>query len=429
LSERLNVILILSDDQGSLDLGCYGADDLVTPHLDRLAASGVRFTDFYANAPICMPSRVSLLTGRDYPRGLLPGQGLRPDEITVAELLGRAGYRTALFGKWHLGYTPEMSPNAQGFDEFVGHLTGTLDAYSHFFYVEGVNRHVLRRNGESYQRPGKYLPDLLVEEATRFIDESGQDPFFLYLPFAIPHYPVQPRRQDRELYERSGMEDKRRVLYGAYLTTLDDCVGRVLAAVEARGLTDRTLVIFLSDHGHSTEERAFGGGGQAGPYRGHKQTLWEGGIRVPCIASCPGRIPAGQVRHQPAIAMDWLPTMAEFCDVPLPDDRPIDGRSLAAVLASDEAPPPHQRLHWVHYDGSFAVREGPWKLHSALEERWLSNLEADPGERVNLVEKELDRVRVMVGAHNRWLKEVAGNSGLIRRRGAQPSAASAAGSP
>ncbi len=429
MSERLNVILILSDDQGSLDLGCYGADDLVTPHLDRLAASGVRFTDFYANAPICMPSRVSLLTGRDYPRGLLPGQGLRPDEITVAELLGRAGYRTALFGKWHLGYTPEMSPNAQGFDEFVGHLTGTLDAYSHFFYVEGVNRHVLRRNGESYQRPGKYLPDLLVEEATRFIDESGQDPFFLYLPFAIPHYPVQPRRQDRELYERSGMEDKRRVLYGAYLTTLDDCVGRVLAAVEARGLTDRTLVIFLSDHGHSTEERAFGGGGQAGPYRGHKQTLWEGGIRVPCIASCPGRIPAGQVRHQPAIAMDWLPTMAEFCDVPLPDDRPIDGRSLAAVLASDEAPPPHQRLHWVHYDGSFAVREGPWKLHSALEERWLSNLEADPGERVNLVEKELDRVRVMVGAHNRWLKEVAGNSGLIRRRGAQPSAASAAGSP
>jgi arylsulfatase A-like enzyme len=429
LSQRLNVILILSDDQGSLDLGCYGADDLVTPHLDRLAASGVRFTDFYSNAPICMPSRVSLLTGRDYPRGLLPGQGLRPDEITAAELLRRVGYRTALFGKWHLGYTPEMSPNAQGFDEFVGHLTGTLDAYSHFFYVEGVNRHVLRRNGESYQRPGKYLPDLLVEEATRFIDESGQDPFFLYLPFAIPHYPVQPRRQDRELYERSGMEDKRRVLYGAYLTTLDDCVGRVLAALEARGLRERTLVIFLSDHGHSTEERAFGGGGQAGPHRGHKQTLWEGGIRVPCIASCPGRIPAGQVRHQPAIAMDWLPTIAEFCDVPLPDDRPIDGRSLAAVLASDEAPPPHQRLHWVHYDGSFAVREGPWKLHSALEERWLSNLEADPGERVNLVEKELDRVRVMVGAHNRWLKEVAGNSGLIHRRGAQPSAASGAGSP
>jgi arylsulfatase A-like enzyme len=429
LSQRLNVILILSDDQGSLDLGCYGADDLVTPHLDRLAASGVRFTDFYSNAPICMPSRVSLLTGRDYPRGLLPGQGLRPDEITAAELLRRVGYRTALFGKWHLGYTPEMSPNAQGFDEFVGHLTGTLDAYSHFFYVEGVNRHVLRRNGESYQRPGKYLPDLLVEEATRFIDESGQDPFFLYLPFAIPHYPVQPRRQDRELYERSGMQDKRRVLYGAYLTTLDDCVGRVLAALEARGLRERTLVIFLSDHGHSTEERAFGGGGQAGPHRGHKQTLWEGGIRVPCIASCPGRIPAGQVRHQPAIAMDWLPTIAEFCDVPLPDDRPIDGRSLAAVLASDEAPPPHQRLHWVHYDGSFAVREGPWKLHSALEERWLSNLEADPGERVNLVEKELDRVRVMVGAHNRWLKEVAGNSGLIHRRGAQPSAASGAGSP
>ena len=414
MSERLNVILILSDDQGSLDLGCYGAEDLVTPNLDRLAASGVRFTDFYANAPICMPSRVSLLTGRNYPRGLIPGQGLKPDEITAAELFRRAGYRTALFGKWHLGYTPDMSPNAQGFDEFVGHLTGTLEAYSHFFFVEGVNRHVLRRDGESYHRPGKYLPDLLVEEATRFIDEPGEDPFFLYLPFAIPHYPVQPRREHRELYERSGMEDKRRVLYGAYLTPLDDCVGRVLAAVEARGLTERTLVIFLSDHGHSTEERAFGGGGQAGPYRGHKQTLWEGGIRVPCIASCPGRIPAGQVRQPPAIAMDWLPTMAEFCDVPLPDDRPIDGRSLAAVLQSDKAPPPHQPLQWVHYDGSFAVREGPWKLHAAPEERWLSNLEADPGERVNLVEEQLDRVHDMVGAHNRWLRDVAGHSGLIR---------------
>ncbi|HJP31894.1 MAG TPA: sulfatase-like hydrolase/transferase [Candidatus Latescibacteria bacterium] len=416
MSERLNVILILSDDQGSVDLGCYGSDDLETPNLDRLAASGVRFTNFYANAPICMPSRVSLLTGRDYPRGLLPGNGLKPDEITAAELFRRAGYRTALFGKWHLGSTPEMSPNAQGFDEFFGHRTGTLDAYSHFFYVEGVNRHVLERNGEPVQRPGEYLPDLLVDEATSFIDRAGDDPYFLYLPFAIPHYPVQPRREHRELYESKGIDDKRRVLYGAYLTTLDECVGRVLAAVEANGQSDRTLVIFLSDHGHSTEPRAFGGGGSAGPYSGHKETLWEGGIRVPCIASCPGRIPAGQVRHQPAIAMDWLPTMAEFCDVPLPDDRPIDGRSLAGVLASDEAPPPHEQLHWVHYDGSFAVREGRWKLHSNPEENWLSDLATDPGERTNVVEEQTDRMRSLVRSHNRWLKNVAAQSGLVNRR-------------
>jgi len=414
MSERLNVILILSDDQASVDLGCYGAKDLVTPNLDRLAASGVRFTDFYANAPICMPSRVSLLTGRDYPRGLLPGQGLKPEEITAAELFKRAGYRTALFGKWHLGYTPDMSPNAQGFDEFLGHTVGTMDAYSHFFYVEGVNRHALVHNGEPYERPGKYLPDLLVEKATEFIDDAGDEPFFLYLPFAIPHYPVQPKREHRELYESMDMEDKRRVLYGAYLTTLDECVGRVLQAVEARGLTERTLVIFLSDHGHSTEGRAFGGGGNAGPYRGHKQTLWEGGIRVPCIASCPGRIPAGQVRHQPAIAMDWLPTIAQFCDLPLPDDRPIDGRSLANVLQSDDAPPPHERLHWVHYDGTFAQREGRWKLHSSPEENWLSDLQADPGERQNLAPDQPDRVRSMLQVHNSWLREVAGTSGLVR---------------
>ena len=414
MSERLNVILILSDDQGSLDLGCYGAQDLVTPNLDRLAASGVRFTDFYVNAPICMPSRVSLLTGRDYPRGLIPGQGLKPEEITAAELFKRAGYRTALFGKWHLGYTPEMSPNAQGFDQYIGHSVGTVDAYSHFFYVEGVNRHALERNGKPYERPGKYLPDLLVEKATEFIDDAGDEPFFLYLPFAIPHYPVQPKREHRELYESMDMEDSRRVLYGAYLTTLDECVGRVLEAVEARGLTERTLVIFLSDHGHSTEERAFGGGGNAGPYRGHKQTLWEGGIRVPCIASCPGRIPAGQVRQQPAIAMDWLPTMAQFCDLELPDDRPIDGHSLAEVLLSDDAPPPHERLHWVHYDGTFAQREGRWKLHSSSEGIWLSDLQADPGERNNLALDQPDRVRAMLKVHNRWLREVAGQSGLVK---------------
>ncbi|MDA0336412.1 MAG: sulfatase-like hydrolase/transferase [bacterium] len=421
MSERLNVILILSDDQGSMDVGCYGATDLVTPNLDRLAESGVRFTDFYVNAPICMPSRVSLLTGRDYPRGLLPGRGLKPDEITAAELFKRAGYRTALFGKWHLGYTPEMSPNAQGFDEFLGHTVGTLDAYSHFFYVEGVNRHVLQHNGADYEQPGKYLPDLLVEKATQFIDASGDDPFFLYLPFAIPHYPLQPKPEHRELYERMNLEDSRRVLYGAYVTTLDECVGRVLDAVEARGLTERTLVVFLSDHGHSTEERAFGGGGNAGPLRGHKETLWEAGIRVPCIASLPGRIPAGQVRNQTAIAMDWLPTMAEMCDVPMPDDRPIDGRSLTAVLQSDAAPPPHERLHWVHYDGTFAQREGRWKLLADPQQgNWLSDLQADPGERENLAEAEPERVHAMLRAHNAWLREVAGMSGLVRGNQQQP---------
>jgi arylsulfatase A len=416
VSDRLNVILILSDDQGSTDLGCYGATDLVTPNLDRLAASGVRFTDFYANAPICMPTRASLLTGRDYPRAILPGQGLRPDEITVAEMFRQQGYRTGIFGKWHLGSTPDMSPMAQGFDEFVGHTTGTLDAWSHFFYVEGVNRHVLQRNGETLERPGQYLPELLVDEATAFIDRAGDDPFFLYLPFAIPHYPIQPRAEDRELYERSGMEDRRRQLYGAYLTTLDHYVGRVMAEVEARGLTGKTLILFLSDNGHSTEERAFGGGGSAGAMRGHKQTLWEGGIRVPCILSCPGRIPAGQVRSQPAIGMDLVPTMAQLCEVPLPTDRPIDGRSLWPVIDDASASPPHERLHWAHYDGTFAAREGDWKMVSDTQGTWLSDLVQDPGERANVAAQNPDVMRRLLAAHNAWLGEVARGTGLQRRR-------------
>lgn len=408
MSEKLNVILILSDDQGTADMGCYGADDLVTPTMDRLAASGVRFTDFYANAPICMPTRASLLTGRYYPRTLLPGRGLRPNEVTAAELFRQSGYRTALFGKWHLGYTPAMSPMAQGFDEFFGHTTGTLDAYSHFFYVEGVNRHVLQRQGETEHRPGEYLPDLLVNEATRFIDDAGDNPFFLYLPFAIPHYPVQPRAEDRELYEQMKLSDKRRALYGAYLTTLDHCIDRVLQAVEQRGLTERTLVVFMSDNGHSTEERALGGGGYAGPHRGHKNTLWEGGIRVPCIMSCPGRIPAGQVREQPSMGMDLLPTMAEMCGVPMPTDRAIDGRTLVPVLQSAAAPPVHDRLRWVHYDGTLAVREGRWKLISDPNSTWLSDLQADPGERRNLVNAEKEVARHLLRGHNDWIREITG---------------------
>ena len=190
MSDKLNVILILSDDQGSVDLGCYGADDLVTPHLDQLAADGVRFTDFYANAPICMPSRVSLLTGRHFPRGLIPGHGMRPEEVTAAEIFRRQGYRTALFGKWHLGAREANDPLSQGFDEFFGFKVGVIDNYTHE-YRWGENPGPRLQLGRSdWSAPGQYFPSMMTRAAEAFLSRADDQPFFLYLPFNQPHYPL-----------------------------------------------------------------------------------------------------------------------------------------------------------------------------------------------------------------------------------------------
>jgi len=400
-----NVILIVSDDQGTVDMGCYGATDLMTPNMDQLASRGVRFTQFYVGAPICSPSRAALMTGR-YPQhaGLANNaygnHGLPTDQVTLADVMRSAGYRTAIFGKWHLGETLPLSPNARGFDEFLGFKVGCIDNYSHFFYWHGPNRHDLWLNEEEHWEPGVYFPDIVVREATRFLEENRDRPFFLYLPFNLPHYPLQPERRFVELY--NGIQDPRRKRYAAFLTTLDDKVGTILKKVDDLGLTQDTLVIYFSDHGHSTEERAFGGGGSAGPYRGHKFTVWEGGIRVPAIVSWPGHLPEGQVRDQLVASMDLMPTIADLCGAKLPEVQ-LDGRSLRRVLESASAPSPHPVMHWA-VGKRWAVRRGKWKLVFD-QELFLADLEADPSESVNLANKFPDVVQELKREHERWLAE------------------------
>ncbi|MBN1420121.1 MAG: sulfatase-like hydrolase/transferase [Planctomycetes bacterium] len=419
-ARRPNVILIYSDDQGTVDMGCYGSPDLRTPNMDALAARGVRFTQFYSAAPICSPSRAALMTGR-YPQraGLATNaggsRGLPPEEVTIAEVLRAAGYRTAIFGKWHLGLRPEMSPLAQGFDEFFGHKEGCTDNYSHFYYWSGPNRHDLWRNGEEVWEEGRYLPDLMVREARRFLRENAERPFFLYLPSNLPHYPMQGEAKYRALYEK--LPEPRRA-YAALLSTLDDKIGEILAEVDRLGLRDRTLIIFQSDNGHSTEERANWGGGSAGPHRGAKFSLFEGGIRIPAIASFPGRIPAGEVRAQPAIPFDWLPTIAEICGVGLPE-RVIDGLSLVPVLASADAPAPHGVLHWES-GNQWAVREGAWKLIANARDAskvdpvspedsklFLGNLDEDPAGRKNVAAANPEVVKRLRALHVAWAEDVA----------------------
>ena len=415
---RPNVVLIFADDQGTVDANCYGSSDLYTPNMDRLAREGVRFTQFYVGAPVCSPSRASMLTGRYPQRAELAtnawgSRGLPSRQVTIAEMLKDAGYKTAIFGKWHLGDDLELSPTKQGFDEFFGHRVGCIDNYSHYFYWRGPNKHDLWRNDTPVWEDGNYFPDLIVREAKRYMTEHKNEPFFLYLPFNVPHYPLQGMEKYRKMY--ADLPDPR-AMYAAFTSTLDEKIGEVVDTIDNLGIRDNTLIIFLSDHGHSEEERTFGGGGSNGPFRGHKFTLWEGGIRVPCIMSWPGKLPQNEVRDEAAMSIDILPLIAHYCEADLPD-RKLDGCDIVPVVESASAKSPHDVMHW-ELAKSWAVRQGEWKLvYNGQEttedgitipsvEYFLSNLTDDPGESNNRAEQFPEMVARFRGLHEEWAAEV-----------------------
>ena len=413
-----NVVVIMADDQGTVDLGCYGSKDLHTPHTDALAARGVRFTQFYAGAPVCSPSRACLLTGRypihaGVPNNVGPKTGLPAEQVTMAEVFKAGGYATAQIGKWHLGSTKGMTPNAQGFDHAFGFLAGCIDSYSHFYYWSGPNVHDLWRNEVEVFQPGEYFPDLMLQEAGAFMEAQRDKPFFIYYALNTPHYPYQGEKKWLEHFKDLPYP---RNLYAAFLASQDERIGRLLAKLDALGLRERTIIVFQSDNGHSTEERAHFGGGSAGEYRGAKFSFFEGGIRVPAIVSWPGTLPQNETRGHIAHSADWLPTLAEMCDVKLPDVK-IDGRSLMGVLKSSDAPSPHHALHWQQTDGrntTWAVREGDWKLISnGLDTtnggtpanripRFLGNLKDDPGEHTDLADKHPEIVRRLTELHEQF---------------------------
>lgn len=419
-AEKPNVIIILTDDQGTVDAGSFGASDLKTPHLDALAARGIRFTQFYSAAPVCSPSRAGLVTGRYPVRAGVPGNvsstagdpGMPARQVTIAETFKAAGYATGHVGKWHLGYSQDTMPNAQGFDRSFGHIGGCIDNFSHFFYWQGPNRHDLHKDGREVERPGKFFPDLMVEEASQFIDENREHPFLLYFALNGPHYPYQGDPRWLEHYRDLKYP---RNLYAAFLSTIDERVGSLLKKVDDLGLREKTIVVFQSDHGHSNEERAHSGGGSSGPYRGAKFSLFEGGIRVPAVISWPGQLPQGEARSQLAHGCDWLPTLASLSGVPLVESD-IDGVNLAPVLKSMTAPSPHGLIHWHVGDknGQWAVRDGDWKLigkaqdtsggqlSAADKELFLSNLTEDPAEQKNLAERHPEIVGKLKSAHENW---------------------------
>jgi len=424
---RPNFIVIYTDDQGYGDLGCYGAKDLKTPNLDALAKAGVRFTNWYSNSPVCSPSRASLMTGC-YPQKvgvpqILGGKrstpGLSADHATIARALKPLGYRTGIIGKWHLGVAEEHRPNAHGFDEFFGFLAGCADYYSHIYYWgerKGENAvHDLWHNDREVWHNGRYLTELITEKAVEFINRHSGAPFLLYVPYNAPHFPLHAPKEYLDRFP--DLPPDRRIM-AAMIAAVDDGVGAIVKALRRTGRYENTVIFFSSDNGPSDESRnRLDGsedpyyGGTAGILRGHKASLFDGGIRMPAILSWPDRIPAGQVCHEVGAMMDIFPTLMEIAGAEIPSDR--DGSSILSMV-TQSAPSPHKQLFW-EYNGQLAVRQGKWKLvlHGKLDfdraqpdEVHLSDLDADPGERVNLKDREPDLVAELTRAAEAWLAEV-----------------------
>ena len=383
--KKPNVVILYTDDQGTLDAGCYGSTDLHTPHNDRIAASGVRFTQAYAHT-VCCPSRAALLTGRhpqrsginSWTQGNMKGPdgiNMALEEVTIAEALKTAGYRTALFGKWHVGSHRNFGPMKQGFDEFFGIRNGFIDNFKHYF-LHGKGYHDLYEGTTEVFKEGEYFPKLITDRALQFIETNQDTPFLLYLGFNIPHYPEQALPEHTGLYE--GLPMPRRS-YAAITTTTDHFIGLVLDKLDELELTENTIVIFQSDNGHSAEDKtaididdhasgypnghyysAHGGGGNTGKWIGAKGTFLEGGIRVPAIVSWPAKLPQGVTRDQAVTIMDWYPSLLEWCGVESPMAK-LDGRSLQPIIESPESQTAHPVIHF-QWQYQWAVREGDWKL-------------------------------------------------------------------
>jgi len=396
---RPNILVILTDDLGYGDLSSYGATDLKSPNIDRLIAAGMRFDRFYANCPVCSPTRAALMTGR-YPDLVgVPGVirthitdnwgYLFPPAVLLPQMLKRAGYHTAVIGKWHLGLASPNTPNERGFDLFHGFLGDMMDDY---------NNH--RRHGFNYMRlndkeidPEGHATDLFTQWAVDYLrNRSRQEqPFFLYLAYNAPHAPIQPPREwlERVRQRESGISDKRAGLV-ALIEHLDAGIGKVIDALEETRLRDKTLVIFTSDNGGQLSL-----GATNGPLRAGKGDMYEGGVRVPMGAAWPGRIKPGSRSDRVALTMDLFPTICEAANVRI--EHEIDGRSILPTLTGGSQPQEDRILFWVRREGGnryggqafYAARQGDFKLlqNSPFEPLELYNLGEDPKEQKPLDKK------------------------------------------
>ncbi|MEW4568814.1 sulfatase [Tautonia sp. JC769] len=405
--ERPNVLIILVDDLGFGDLSSFGAPDLQTPNIDALAASGLRFSNAYANCPVCSPTRAALLSGRTPDVVGVPGVirthrfnnwgYLDPDVPLLPELLGEAGYHTAIVGKWHLGLESPNTPGERGFDHVHGFLGDMMDDY----YTHRRHDINYMRLGDAEIDPEGHATDLFSDWAIDYLDSRKDQaaPFFLYLAYNAPHTPIQPPEDwvDRVRRREPGIDEGRARLV-ALIEHMDDGIGRVLRALDANGQAESTLVVFASDNGGQLDV-----GARCGPYRGGKGDLYEGGIRIPMAARWPGQIAAGSSTDRVTLTMDLFPTVCELAGATIPEATA--GRSLVPLFLGRSMPEDNRALVFVRREGGprylgqdyYAIRHGPWKLvqNHPFEPFQLYNLEQDPQETRNMIEQESSKAQLL----------------------------------
>jgi arylsulfatase A-like enzyme len=426
---RPNIVLILTDDLGYADVGVHGCKDILTPNIDKLAASGVRFSDAYAAGSFCTPTRAALMSGRYQQRlgneDLSNVTGPLPRAVvTLPKRLQAAGYATGMVGKWHLGEAAGFRPTDRGFDEFFGFLGGG-HIYLPAANAKGDYAAPILRNGEPVKET-RYLTDAFGEEAVAFVARQKKDkPFFLYLAFNAVHTPVQAT--DKYLQRFAAIEDRTRRTYAAMLSAVDDAVGAVVAKLAETGQLDRTLILFTSDNGGPTTRNAVNGSRNA-PLRGSKCETFEGGIRVPLLAQWPGVLKASTVYRQPVITMDLTATALAVAGA---NAEGVEGVNLLPFLDGEKTGAPHDVLFWRcrTRSNNYGARQGDWKFVHSTEgseqagpkqtpaRDMLFNLAEDVGEQRDLAAKHPDKLAALKKLYQEWSDRVDAD---CRKLGIEP---------
>jgi arylsulfatase A-like enzyme len=416
-AEKPNLIVIMTDDMGYADVGFNGCEDIPTPHIDSIAANGVKFTSGYVAYSVCGPSRAAFMTGRYGQRfGFERNPQYRPtdedmglpySETTIADALKEAGYHTGVIGKWHLGATKKHHPLNRGFDEFYGHLGG-----GHSYFPEELtikNGYTAKNEAESYRtwilknhkpvEPEKYLTDAFSDEAVSFVERNHEQPFFLFLSYNAPHSPLQATEE--YLSRFPGIEDEKRRTYAAMVSAVDDGVGRVLTALRKLEIEDNTLVFFLSDNGGPTTKN----GSNNSPLRGNKGDPWEGGFRVPFAAQWPAGFPKGTIYDHPVISLDVFGTIAELSGANIAPERPLDGVNLKPFVNGDKSGPPHKGIFLRKFDQDLrAVRSGDHKLVTFAKTNFssLHDLSQDISEKNNIFPDKPELRKELAALWEKW---------------------------